>query len=386
MAGFGEENSCGQNARPQSYKQSPGTDFSRRSLMAASVLGSAGAMAATGLGISGMGGIMSAQAQTATNSAATVPVAERKIVDVHHHVVPPVYLAETRERQQPPVLGWSPQKSLDDMDRAGVATSMSSITSPGVWFGDTGQAIRLARIANDYMAGLGRDHKGRFGTFASLPMPDIDSSLKEIEYAFGTLKADGVGLMTSYGDKWLGDPMFFPVMEELNRRKAVVYTHPTLASCCGNFGGQQNLVPSIQFSMIEFGTDTTRAIASILYRGTALKYPNIRWIFSHCGGSMPFLIERFVRATPDLMANVPNKDVIGTLKSFNYDCAQATHPIPLGALVKLVSTSQLMFGTDFPFRTADDHVQGLMNFGFSGDELRAVFNGNALKLLPQVKI
>ncbi len=177
-----------------------------------------------------------------------------------------------------------------------------------------------------------------------------------------------------------------PVMDELNRRKAVVYTHPTLAACCGNFGGQQNPVPGIQFSMIEFGTDTTRAIASILYRGTALKYPNIQWIFSHCGGTMPFLIERFVRATPDLMANVPNKDVIGTLKSFNYDCAQATHPIPLGALIKLVSVSQLMFGTDFPFRTADEHVQGLINFGFSPDELRAVFNGNAKKILPQVKV
>lgn len=348
------------------------TDISRRTLM--TVGAAAGAVGASGLS--------SASAQTGGGIA----VADRRIVDVHHHVVPPVYLSQTRERQQPPVLGWSLQKSLDDMDKAGVATSMASITSPGVWFGDNSQAIRLARISNDYMAQIARDHPGRFGIFAALPMPDLDASLKEITYAFDVLKADGVGLMTSFGDKWLGDPFFFPVMEELNRRKAVVYTHPTLANCCGNFGGAQNMVPNIPFSMIEFGTDTTRAIISILFRGTAKRFPDIQWIFSHCGGTMPFLIERFVRAPAEMKANAPNGDVMGTLKSFHYDCAQATHPIPLGALVQLVTTSQLMFGTDFPFRTSDEHVQGLTAFGFKEAELRAIFNGNAQKILPRIKV
>src|SRR5262245_365960 len=176
---------------------SGGTDagggVSRRGFMAAA----AGALASAS--------VPRASAQTAA------PGRERKIIDVHHHIAPPDYLAETKARQNPPTINWSVQKSIEDMDRAGVATSITSITTPGVWFGDEQQAIRLARVCNDFAARLAADHKGRFGLFASLPLPNIEASLREIEYAFGPLQADGIGLLTSYGDKWLGDPVFDPV-------------------------------------------------------------------------------------------------------------------------------------------------------------------------------
>ena len=213
---------------------------------------------------------------------------------------------------------WTPEKSLQDMDRAGVAVAMLSVTTPGLNFTSGEAARKLARECNDYAAKLIADHPGRFGTFAMIPLTDIDGSLHEIAYALDTLKADGIGLMTSYGDKWLGDPLFLPVMEELNRRKALVYTHPTAANCC------VNLVRTQQPVMIEFGTDTTRTIADIIFSGNARKFRDIRWIFSHAGGTMPFLIERFVRnplLDPKAKATVPD-GTLAELKRFYYDTAQ----------------------------------------------------------------
>ena len=173
------------------------------------------------------------------------------------------------------------------MDRAGVAGSITSITHPGLWYGDIEETRRLARECNDYAAKLATDYPGRFGIFASIPLPDIEGSLREIEYAFDTLKADGIGVMTSFGDKWLGDKTFDPVMRELDRRNAVLYTHPTVASCC------RNLLPDVHYSVVELATDTTRAIANLVFTGTASRYPNIRFIFSHAGGAMPFIYQRF---------------------------------------------------------------------------------------------
>jgi len=304
-------------------------------------------------------------------------------IDVHHHVTPPLFRTELQGQllDLPPMRAWTVQKSLDDMDAAGVATSIASVTNPGIWFGDAEQSRRLARDFNDYAAPLAHDHPGRFGVFATLPLPDTEGSLREIDYAFSTLKADGIGLMTNYGDKWLGDPAFEPVMAELDRRKAVVYTHPVAATCC------VQLLPDIRDAVIEFATDTTRAMARIMFSGTAARYPDIRWIFSHAGGTAPFLAERLLRVpagSKELAARVPN-GVMYELKKFHYDLAQASHPYALASLTRLVSTSQMLFGTDFPFRTAADHVNGLAEYGFSAADLRAIDRGNALRLMPELK-
>jgi predicted TIM-barrel fold metal-dependent hydrolase len=303
-------------------------------------------------------------------------------IDVHHHHTPPPYLAAITARNIPgPVREWTAEKSLADMDAGGVATALTSITTPALRFLDDPGARKLARECNDYSARLAADSKGRFGMFAVMPMPYVEATLHEIAYALDTLKADGIGLLTSYGDKWLGDPAFAPVMEELNRRRAVVYTHPTTANCCGN------LIPDVPESIIEWGTDTTRTIASLVFGGTASRRPDIKWIFSHGGGTLPFLTERFQRlplANKNVAARLPG-GVEHELKRFYYDTAQAAHPYALASLTRLIPISQIVFGTDYPYRTAADHVKGLTAYGFSGADLMAIDRDNALRLLPHRK-
>lgn len=302
-------------------------------------------------------------------------------IDVHNHVAPPGYMAELTRLglTQAALAAWTPTKALEDMDRGGVATSVTSMSPPGIWFVDDATARRIARICNDYEARLAADHPGRFGMFINLPLPDIDGSLREIEYGFDTLKADGVCFYTSYGDKWLGDPAFNPVYEELNRRKAVIYTHPISANCC------RNILPGVGDGAIEWGTDTTRAITRMIFGGTAARYPEIRVIFSHAGGTMPFLVERFINMAKGAQyaAQLP-QGFLASAKKFYYDTAQTSNPAAMSALTKVIPTSQIVFGTDFPYRTAAEHVTGLAECGvFGAKELAAIDRENALTLLPR---
>jgi 6-methylsalicylate decarboxylase len=182
-----------------------------------------------------------------------------------------------------------PSGAIEKMDQAGVGTAINSISTPGVWF-DDGNAARIrARECNDFGARLMRDYPGRFGMFAAIPLPDTDGSLREIEYALDVLKLDGVGVLTSYTGKLLGDPLFSPVFDELNRRKAVVFVHPT-SSCC------DNPIPGVDTALIEFPMDTTRTITSLLISGAFARYSNIRFIFSHGGGMLIPVANRIVAA------------------------------------------------------------------------------------------
>jgi len=313
-------------------------------------------------------------------------------IDVHHHFVPQVYKDALiamgsfcpAPGYQPPLQNWTVERSLDQMDQAGIATSMISVTTPGIHFGNDEAAKKLARQCNDAGAKMVQDRPRRFGLFAALPLPDVDNSLNEIAYALDQLKADGIGLYTNYeagSVKFLGDPAFAPVLEELNRRKALVFVHPTSCLCC------TNLQPDIADAIIEYGTDTTRTIASLVFGGAAARYPGIRYIFCHAGGTMPYLIQRFIdfsgRDKGATRAAMPN-GMMHELTRFYYDLAQTAHPGPVGALRQIVPLSQIVFGTDYPYGAGCvDQANRVAACGFTAEELAAVDRTNALKLLPR---
>jgi Predicted metal-dependent hydrolase of the TIM-barrel fold len=314
---------------------------------------------------------------TATLAQSLGGGSDRKVIDVHAHYQPPAIRALGAPG---PMNAWSVERQLEDMDQAGVRRAMLSITTPGVPLaGD--EAARIARESNEYAAMLSADHGDRFGFFSALPLDDLDNALKEAAYAFDTLGAHGVGLFTSYDGVWLGDSRFDPLFEELDRRKAIVYVHPTSAPCCAR------LMPEIPDTWIEYGTDTTRAIASYVYRGAAQRFPNVRMIWSHAGGTMPFLIERFDGADRAAAAQgtTAADHFRASVARFYYDIAQASNPTATTALRSIVPMERIVFGTDYPFRTSAEHVEGLLAGGvFNADELDALFHGNVEAGLPEL--
>lgn len=306
-------------------------------------------------------------------------------IDTHTHPYPPAFLAKagdvlknTTHTFYDRLTKWQPSQTIEAMDRTGIAVSVLSIATPSVWLGDAAASRILARECNDAAAKMQTDYKGRFGHFASLPLPDTDGSLREIEYADDKLKADGFVLTTNYADRYPGDDAFAPVFEELNRRKAVVYFHPTAASFAFN------VVPNIPPPTIEFPFDTTRAIASLLIGGTFHRCPNIKWIFSHGGGALPMVanrLEGLVKHRPELSARVPN-GVMHELSKLYLDVVGVTTPGALRAVLDIVPMSNLLFGSDFPFWAPEATIEGLAGLKLSATDLRAIECDNARKLLP----
>ena len=312
---------------------------------------------------------------------ATSAAAARDRIDTHHHFWSPsqVAAAEKAGEAAPISRNWSAARTQGDMDKAGVATAILSSTT---YIGSlaNADARAAARESNEWATRLGRDNPGRFGLFAALPMQDTEGALREIEYALDVLKADGIGLHTNYEGKWLGHASFAPVMDELNRRKAILYTHPRSANCC------VNLQPGIPDTVVEFGTDTTRTIIDVVFSGTAARCADLRFIFSHAGGTLPFLTERLVMAPvidPKLAPRVP-RGVLTELNRFYYDTAWAMRPVALASLTRLVDSTQILFGSDYPYRTGADTVNGVRDYGFPEAELRAIERGNALRLMPRL--
>ena len=307
------------------------------------------------------------------------------LIDVHHHILPPVYVRTLGERLGIQGLfgsaSWDVSKSLEFMDRNSIATAITSISGPGFWFGNAEETRTLVRACNEFAATLQRDHPDRFGVFASLPLPDVDASLREIEYVSSALSVDGINLYTNYGGTYPGDDQLQPIFEELNRRKAVVFFHP-------NEPAYGRFPKNIPLPTLEYPFETTRAITGLLFGGTFATCRDIRFIFPHAGGTLPYLAERVARlsANPEFEKKVP-EGVIPELKRLYFDVAISVNRIAFGSLLQLIEPTKALFGSDYPHAgeaTMAATVNGLHELGLAPDVVRGIQRENAARLFPRL--
>jgi predicted TIM-barrel fold metal-dependent hydrolase len=272
-------------------------------------------------------------------------------IDVHHHSFNDKYREALAKYGYDNVGGIAPPRwdagiANDQMSKNGITTAVTSISAPGVHFGDDAEARFLARHCNEFSAELVRSNPQQFGFFAALPMPDVDGTLEEIAYSFDTLNADGVVFMSSHLDgSYLGDPRFDSVMAELDKRHAIAFIHPQVPAT--------GIAPQVDIPVfaMDFTFDTTRAAFNLVWRGTVERYPNIRFILAHAGGTVPYLAWRFdlLWGRGGEVAERAPKGAMHYLKKFYYDTALSPTGTTLGSLLQLVDADHILFGSDFPF-------------------------------------
>jgi predicted TIM-barrel fold metal-dependent hydrolase len=296
-------------------------------------------------------------------------------MDVHHHVVPPEFADDSMPIKLPDA-----EAQLRSMDSWNIRAAITSLT-PRVLLKNLHRLRGVARACNEFQAQRVRDHSARFGAFALLPLPDVDGALEEIAYALDVLRLDGIGLFSSVTDRYLGDPLFDPVFDELNRRKAVVFIHPTHCEAAEHTG--LHAPPFV----VEYVFDTTRAIVNLIYSGTLKRCPNIRVIVAHGGGTVPFLAQRIAMMEGHRGAkNVT--DVLPALQALYYEIASTTSAFALRSLQELADPEHILWGSDLPFvygarlQEEVDHWQHYDGFDAAGRA--AVEQLNALSLFPRL--
>jgi 6-methylsalicylate decarboxylase len=314
------------------------------------------------------------------------------IIDVHHHILPDDYLESLKQNGINKSFGvsfprWSIEKALSLMDETGIQTAITSISAPGIYFGKTSLSINLSRTVNEFGAQLVNEYPQRFGVFASLPLPDLKASLKELEYSLDVLKLDGIVLLTHYDNYYLGDSYYKDIYYELNKREAVVFIHPDIPK------GAEATNIKVPAALFEVVHDTTRAVANLVYTGVIKKYPKIKFILSHAGGTVPYLAFRLSLPEYYFMGKIVKyfqfpEGVISYLQTFYYDTALAASPYNFKSLRELVDDSHILFGSDNPFANAvvvKNTVEGIESYNdFSASSRNMIYHENASKLFPRL--
>lgn len=334
----------------------------------------------------------------AAGAAGTLAAAARAVptepcgcsIDVHAHFIPPPYLdalAASGVRlldNIAPIPEWDPERHLAIMDDVGIATSMLSVSAPHVAFAPDHSRATLCRAINDYAAELVGRNPSRFGAFAILPLPDVERSLDEIQHALDRLGLDGVGMPTNVSGLYLGDPALTKILAALNERSATIYVHPTSPECFAQFK------LSLPSPMLEYPFDTTRTIASLLFSRSFQRYPNIRFIFSHAGGALPFLTPRIsMMGQVAIMGDqvIAADETRAVLGGLYYDMALSANEAQLMALRAIAPVTRILYGSDFPFAPAAAVRASEGDFArlpLSSAERFAIRRGNALGLFKRL--
>jgi predicted TIM-barrel fold metal-dependent hydrolase len=279
---------------------------------------------------------------------------------------------------------WTPEASLEVMEANGIRAALTSVSYPAVHFMEPGQARSMARKCNDYAAELHQRWPERFGAFTLVPMHDMKHAIEEIEYSLDVLKHDGVCLFASYGEKFLGDAAFDPVLEALNARDAVVFVHPTFHP------SSKDLSLPFPGFMIEYPFDTTRAAANLIFSGALERFPRIRFILSHAGGTLPFLAWRLSVSPQIGTSKLPKwspEKVREGIRKFWFDTALSPGPEVMGALRQVADPGRIVFGSDWPYVSAAvvaEEVKSLCAPGLLSEaERQAIDRDNAAAILPR---
>jgi len=318
-------------------------------------------------------------------------------IDIHYHIIPEPYVQALANRG---VTGstfvkfpkWTPEKALKQMDRSLVETAITSLSTPGVWFGDVALATELSRLCNEFQARMVTEYPGRFGSFACLPLPDVGGALKELEHALDHLCHDGVVLLTDTDGRYLGHPDYEELFAELNRRQAVVFIHP-------HDDPRQSRRYEIFSPLLEWPIHTTQAVIDLLYSGRFARYPEIRYILAHGGGTVPFLAHRIATGLgqgngagaseqgTESLSEGGSQDALRLLQKLFYDTA-GPGEAHLATLQEFVGPSQVVFGTDGgwtpPIQTAQTIKELLAYDGFDERQLLEIERENATNLFPRL--
>lgn len=301
-------------------------------------------------------------------------------IDTHQHMVPPAYGQWLKSKGSTagglPIPDWSVDGALGLMDAAGIATSILSVSTPGVFLGDVTEARQQARAVNEYAAEVAQRHPGRFGFFASLSLPDVEGAINEARYALTELQADGVVILANVNGTYFGDASWMPLMEELNRHKTVVFVHPSILPAPA--------VPGIPAFVADFLLDTTRAAILYAQSGALEQLPDLKVILSHAGGFVPYAAERIARiCSPDGQ----NEGGIARLRKYYFDTALSSSPYALPSLLAFADPTHITFGSDWPHATQarSMHFARLLDdYPLSAEQRDAIHWRNAQNLFPRL--